>query len=293
MPAIYLCLVPCAYNLVLMQPLSFRTRLIALGTLSLLFLVVVPLVMLYANGWRFSPALGFYKTGGVFVAVPYAGVTVSINGEVIGITGLLQRSFYIDNLSASTYVLRVSGANYYPWERMVVVEPQLVTDTRAFLVRTDIDTVQLVATSTATSTGQVVSPAVYAEYVALFAAPRVASSTLPVDAQENTGLFVVEGDLIARWTNPNSPIPSFFCMRPSLCSTEFPIERSSDTVTDAAFFAGGVVYSTRERGLYFTEADARPTPRIIPLYEKPDVDFRIVNGALIVKDGKDFYHVEL
>ncbi len=277
-----------------MQPLSRQTRLIVFFSLTALFVAIVPFVMLYANGWRFSPALGMYKTGGVFVSIPYSGVTVSINGEVVGTTGLLQRSFYIDNLAPSTYVLRVSGGEYYPWERMVVVEPQIVTDTRAFLVSTQLESVRLVATSSeATTTDRVISNALMAEYRALFAAPHTASSTLPVDEDESTSLFVEAGDLIAKWTNPDSPIPSFFCARPSVCATEFPIERSSDTVLDAAFFGGGVVYSTKERGIYFTEADARPTPRIIPLYEKSDVDFRIINGALIVKDGTDFYQVEL
>jgi hypothetical protein len=250
--------------------------------------------MFYANGWRFSPGLGLYKTGGVFVAVPYSGVNVSINGEVVGTTGLLQRSFYIDNLAPSTYVLRVAGDNYYPWERMVVVEPQLVTDTRALLMSTSIETNRLVATSTATTTDERLVPSIlFAEYTAIFLAPRTASSTIPVDVQQDTSLFVEEGDLIARWTNPESPIPSFFCMRPSLSATEFPLERSSDTVIDAAFFAGGVVYSTKEHGIYFTEVDARPTPRIIPLYEKPEVEFRIINGTLLVKDGTDIFEVVL
>lgn len=277
-----------------MQPLSRQTRLIVFFSLTALFLAVVPFVMLYANGWRFSPSLGFYKTGGVFISVPYSGVAVSINGEVVGTTGLLQRSFYIDNLAPSTYVLRVAGGDYYPWERMVVVEPQIVTDTRALLVSTQTQSVRLIATSSeATTTDRVISGALMAEYRALFAAPHISSSTLPVDEEESTSLFVEEGDLIAKWTNPDSPIPSSFCARPSVCAMEFPIERSSDTVLDAAFFAGGVVYSTKEHGIYFTEADARPTPRIIPLYEKPNANFRIVNGALIVKSQEEFYQVEL
>ena len=142
-----------------MQPLARQTRVIFLLSLSVLFIAVVPLVMLYANGWRFSPSLGLYKTGGVFVAVPYSGVTVSINGDEVGTTGLLQRGFYIGNLAPSTYVVRAAGQDYYPWERMLVVEPQLVTDARAFLMSTDIVTVRIVATSTSTTTDERVLPA--------------------------------------------------------------------------------------------------------------------------------------
>lgn len=277
-----------------MQPLSRQTRVIFLVSLIVLFLAFVPMVMLYANGWRFSPALGLYKTGGVFVSVPYSGVTLSINGEDVGTTGLLQRGFYVGNLAPSTYVLRAAGEGYYPWERMLVVEPQLVTDARALLMSTAIDAVRIVATSTSTTTDeQIISAALMAEYKALFAAPRVASSTLATDSQNDTSLFVDNGDLVARWTNPNSPIPSFFCARPSLCATEFALERSTDTVIDAAFFAGGVIYSTEERGIYITESDARPTPRIVPIFEEPRAEFRIIDGVLIVKVSDDFYRIEL
>ncbi len=277
-----------------MQPLSFRTRITFFFSLVALFLVVVPIVMLYANGWRFSPELGLYKTGGVFVAIPYSNVTLSINGEEIGTTGLLQRSFYIDNLAASTFVLRATGKGYYPWERMVVVEPQIVTDTRVFLVSTDVAVIQLSATSTGTTTdARTIPAALYAEYNALFNAPHVASSTLAVDSNENVGLFIESGDLIARWIDSDTPLPSSFCTRPSLCVTEIPVERSSDTVLDAAFYGGGVVYSTQEHGIYLTELDARPTPRIVPLYEKPGSDFRIINGVLIVREKNVFYEIEL
>ncbi len=273
-----------------MQPLSWRLRALYLVLFMLLFVALLPIVILYADGWRFSRSLGVYKTGGVYVSVPYGDVVLTLNGEFVGKTGLLQRSFYIDDLAPSTYVLRAGVDGYYPWERMVVVEPQLVTDARVLLLPVSFETERLVVSGNATGT-QAISEALLAEYRTLFAATTPASSTVPVDTEENIGLFVRDGNLIARWLRADSPVPSMFCSRPSYCVPEIVLEGSGETALSGQFFEGGVLFRTKEGGLYFTEADVRPAPRSMLLYQKPNIDFRVVNGRLIVKDGASFYEI--
>ena len=53
------------------------------------------------------------------------------------------------------------------------------------------------------------------------------------------------------------------------------------------------MYTTAERGVYFSEADVRPGITRTPLYEKSGVDFRIVLGRLFLKDGSKYYEIEL
>jgi hypothetical protein len=273
-----------------MQPLSPRVRVAYLMIFVASFALLLPLVIFYADGWRFSRGSGFYKTGGVYVSVPYANVTVSINGVSVGRSGILQRSFYIDDLEPSTYVLRAAGEGYYPWERMVVVEPQLVTDARVLLMPLEIEETRLALTGNATGT-RLISEELYDEYVTLFSATTSASSTLPVDTSENVGLFIESGNLFLRLLNGDDPVPSVFCTQPSYCVSGIELEDGRNTTLSAAFFEGGVIYRTKEGGILFTEADIRPIPRLLVLYQKAGADFRIVNGMLIVKDGKEFYEI--
>ncbi len=273
-----------------MQPLSSRVRTAYLILFIFFFTTLIPFVIMYAEGWRFSSEIGFYKTGGIYVTVPYNGATVALEGRVIGQTGLLQRSFYIDDLAPATYVLRATFPGSHPWERMVVVEPQIVTDTRALLPPLELEIAQLVTTGTTTGT-RIVSRATLEEYNEAFA--TTTSSVQYVDRDDNVGLYLLNGNLIVRWLDTDKPFSSNFCMRPSACVTEYYVENGSDYAVHGALFFDGVVYATKEGGVFFTELDVRPTPRVIPLFATPEAEFRIIDDALIVKDGEDVYEISL
>jgi len=274
-----------------MEPFPAYRRRIYFALSVILFLVLLPAVILYADGWRFKQGIGFVRTGGIYIAVPYPDATVTLNGETAGHSGFLQREFYFGDLAPSAYSVRVEGTGYRPWSRILVVEPQLVTDVRAVLLPEDITLSRLITSGSASST-KIVTRAVYDAYAAAFIAPvTIASSTLPIDIEGGIGLFLTDGDLIARWMNENNP-PSIFCGSPSLCEREMSIKRIGGPATDARFYASGVVYRTEEGGIYFAEIDVRPTAVSAQLYAAADADMRVVDEALIVKSGDVLYEVE-
>ena len=276
-----------------MQPLSRTVRVTYLIIFSVLFTALIPIVILYAEGWRFSAGLGFYKTGGIYVTVPYTNVSVTLEGRDIGTTGLLQRNFYIDDLPPATYVIRASREGDYPWERMVVVEPQLVTDARVFLASMDPARTELVLSNTATSTGKAISGDVFEDYLAIFATSTHPTGTsTPLDLRAGIGLTIKNGELFARWIEVDRPLPSNFCLRPSRCLSEIALTRGADSVTHAVFYEDGVLYSTAD-GVYYTEVDARPTPRLIAISDVPDADFRIIDGVLVLREGGKLFEVDL
>jgi hypothetical protein len=80
-------------------------------------------------------------------------------------------------------------------------------------------------------------------------------------------------------------------VKPSSCVTEFYIEKGRETATAAEFLAGGVLYATKESGIFFAENDLRPVQLVVPVYTRPAATFRIVNGTLIVKDGPTLYEI--
>lgn len=274
------------------QPLSRWKRRLYLYGLATLFLVVVPFVIFYAAGYRYRSDVGFVQTGGVFVTVAYSGAEVFFDDRPVGTSGILRRNFYIDNLSPDAYTIRVTRPGYRSWSRTLVVEQDLVTTASAFLLPEKIDLVRLTtATSTATSTRTITS-ATRAAYLQAFSAHASTTPSGAIEEQNGEGLFVQRGDVFVRWMRSGASPPDSYCGRPSYCLPEIPIEQSSDAATRAVFYAGGVVYGTKEHGVYLAEADVRPTPVVVPLYPKGGADFVVVGGVLIVKDGTTLYQVQ-
>jgi len=279
-----------------MQPLSPIVRRLYLTLFMILFAAMLPAVIFYADGWRYKPGFGFVRTGGIYIGVPYADADVSVNGEHIGRSGFLDRSFYLGDLAPASYTVRVERDQYRPWSRQLIVEEQLVTDARALLIPIEITPIRLmVATSSAsenTETIRIVPRTTITEYAAIFAATTTASTTIPVDEQEGIGLFLEKGVLTARWIQENSFPPSQFCQQPSVCTDTIVIENTT-RVVDAHFFRGGVVYVTDVGEVHFIEADVRPTPLHLLFFEAPKAQVRIIDDALVVKSGTDYYEISL
>lgn len=280
-----------------MQPLSPLIRRLYLSLFIALFFAMLPAIIFYADGWRYKAGYGFVRTGGIYISVPYPDADVSVNGAHVGRSGFLERSFYLGDLAPSAYIVHVEREGYRSWDRLLVVEEQLVSDTRVLLIPKDITPVRLLAaTSTASqntsTTTRLVPQSTLTAYLAVFNATTTASSTLPVAEQNGVGLFLEKGNLVARWIQENAFPPSHFCQRPSACTDAIVLEKGK-TVTSARFFGGGVAYATKDGGVYFKEVDVRESPISALLFTVKNPDIRVIDDALIVKSGTIFYEISL
>jgi len=249
------------------------------------------MVILYASGWRWQSGIGFVRTGGISITIPHEGAVLFLDEEQVGSTGFLNRRFYVNDLIPGTYKIRVEKENYRNWEHSFVVEPQIVTDARAFLVPEKISLLRLiVGTSTATTT-RVMDSRTYNSYVAAFSKPFATTTGEAYDISGDEHLFIEKGDVFVRWLNANVSPPSYFCGRPSYCKSEIAIERGKQTATGAAFFGGGVVYRTKGGGVFIGESIILPAAVQASIYSRSGSDFRILDGNLIVKDGRNLYQV--
>src|SRR3989344_3600725 len=269
-----------------MQPLSRRVRRTYLVALIVLFFLALPVVILYASGYRFKGELGIVKTGGILLSVPYQNAAIMMNGEWVGESGLLRRNFYISDLTPGTYVIEVSREGDRSWHRVLFVESQLVTDAEVFLLQNETELVELIVGETAASSTRRVSRAVFDTYRVPF--KRLPATTTP--SRDGT-LFIENGDIVLKWVEEDRVSPSSFFARPSRCALVIPIEKTPQQATNASFFARWVVYTTREGGAFVTEGDIRPTVIAGSLYPKRGAGFRIVEGRLIVKDGERLYEI--
>jgi hypothetical protein len=273
-----------------MEPFPAYKRRIYFFLFAVLFVILLPAVILYADGWRFKSGIGLVQTGGIYIDVPYTDATISVNDAYAGRSGFLQHTLYIDDLAPAAYSVRVEKPGFRSWNRLLIVEPKLVTDSRSVLLPDDVMLTRLVLAGNASST-RIIPQTEYAAFMTAFATSTVASSTKPIEEENTVALYVVDGDVIVEWMGANQP-PSIFCISPSLCETEMSIKRIGGPATDARFFGGGVVYHTQEGGVYFTEIDIRPTAVSAQLYAAPETDMRIIDGALIIKSGELLYEVE-
>ena len=123
-----------------MKPLSSKRRKISLITLLILFIIIVPILVSYASGYRFSfDDLGFSKTGGVFIHSDLSGTKVFVNEEFVEQNGLVFRNTLIQNLKSETvYSIRVEKDDYLPWYKDLVVYPSLVTEGQVLMIPIEI-----------------------------------------------------------------------------------------------------------------------------------------------------------
>src|SRR3989338_190157 len=295
-----------------MNPLSRRTRLSMLLGLIALFFIILPVIILYASGWRWQSGVGLVRTGGISVTVPYEDALISLDGRHIGTSRFLNRQFYVDDLIPGAYEVRVEKENYQPWVHTLIVEPQIVSDARAFLIPTSIQLLRILVETSTPSKGSTDSPQTgslqansgqaatttrsvdsrtYNSYLETFGRPFATTTGGAYDISGDEGIFLEKGNIYVRWLNESTSPTSNFCGRPSYCGREFAIEEGRDAATSALYFAGGVVYRTKESGIFIRESTILPAAVSAPIYTKRGAEFRVIDGKLIIKNGMQLYEV--
>ena len=165
-----------------------------------------------------------------------------------------------------------------------------MTDAEAVLIEEEIEATRIVTAGSASGT-RIVSREIYTAYETAFA-PKRASAVSESDAvDENMTLRITDGTIVVRWMRKNDRPASVFCGRPSYCTNEIVVERTNGELISSAFYGRGIVYSTRDSGVYFSEVDVRPTVLKADIFPQAGADFRIVDGALIVRYKNDLYEI--
>jgi len=98
-----------------MDILSLKKRRLYLTILTIFFFIAVPLIVLYASGYRLSSDLKVIKTGGIYVEVPVSGASFFVDDEFQGSGFLFQKSFFIQDLLPDVYSVRIDREGYQDW----------------------------------------------------------------------------------------------------------------------------------------------------------------------------------
>lgn len=90
----------------------------------ILFLVLLPIVLSYALGYKIDYGeFRVYKTGILYINSNPAGASIYLNGRLHNDVTPAK----VEELKPGTYKVEVRREGFYPWERELVVRPNMVT----------------------------------------------------------------------------------------------------------------------------------------------------------------------
>lgn len=117
------------------RPMSQTSRKFLFASLVVIFVVLLPVIMFYATGYRFDlsgETRNIVGTGGMYVSAQNEGTSIFVDEEPVQDLRVFRRASYIQNLEAGIHRLNVQGEGVQVWTKDVPVYPHIVTEAGAF-----------------------------------------------------------------------------------------------------------------------------------------------------------------
>ncbi|OGN22785.1 MAG: hypothetical protein A2918_01455 [Candidatus Yanofskybacteria bacterium RIFCSPLOWO2_01_FULL_42_49] len=98
------------------------------------FLVLSYVVILYAQGYKYSFSENrFFKTGAVYLKVN-TGADVYMDDKLLGNTSFFGNSYRIEGLLPDKYAIRIQRNNYSTWQKQITVDEGFVSEFSKILI---------------------------------------------------------------------------------------------------------------------------------------------------------------
>lgn len=288
-----------------MRPLSPTKRRVYFIIFLTLFVIAVPVVIIYAVGYRvdFVESLILTERGGVYVYTPVAGVNIHVDGDFETKTGLFNREYFSQNLKPGRYFIKAEHEDYIPWQKYVNIKAQRVASLYPFFVPKEWELVtvpeKVEEFSNGTTTERLIANEEYETYLELFDIED------ELELQEETikrtfGNIEVSYEnekLYAKWLGRGDWIPAYFCEN-DYCLNPSPFLEIKSNVENFEFYPGRddvVIFSTEEGGIYVAEVDTRPSQTVATIYSSAyPVEFAIYDrDVLVIKDKDNIITLDL
>lgn len=107
------------------------------------FLVVIPVIILYSFGYRVSSDFKLVKTGGIFISNSESGASVLLNGKLKKSAGILDRNMLVQNVKPGNYTVKVEKEGFRQWIKYVKVQEQLVEVCFPLLIPSELESVEI------------------------------------------------------------------------------------------------------------------------------------------------------
>ena len=292
-----------------MLPLSRNKRRLYLIFFAIIFIIGAPFFIFKAKGYKLNlqDFFNVSKTGGLYISTDQSRIDISVNGEIVRKTGIIQKSIFVQNLKPGVYQINISKEGLQSWNKSLRVFPEIVTEARPFLIKsepvlTEIPRLLIGDSSALSSTSQNVSKknSEYDLINALFLPPDLKSlSVKPAKTSPDTkilGNVLVKnsaGKLHVLWKGEKDSTPNYFCE--NACKLEI-IVNTVSKVLSFDFFPGrnDLLILSVEDGIFVSEIDDRSSQNVQKVVSGFGYDFRIKDGKEIyLKKGLKIYSVTL
>ena len=107
--------------------------------LFLVFLIVIPVILLYSFGYRLSGDFRLVKTGGLYFANSEADASVYLNGKLKKRSGMFERNLLVQNIKPGNYHVKMTKEGYRTWQKWIKVEEQKVEASFPLLIPDDLN----------------------------------------------------------------------------------------------------------------------------------------------------------
>jgi hypothetical protein len=102
-----------------------RKRIYLLGLFAI-FIVVIPVLILYSSGYRLDSRFRLVKTGGIYLVNNESDIIVRLDQKTVKKAGMFDKNILIRELTPRTYYMVVEKAGYRKWKKRINVEEQKV-----------------------------------------------------------------------------------------------------------------------------------------------------------------------
>ncbi len=274
----------------------------------LLFIIIAPLVVLYANGDIFADGWNILPTGGIYVEKTPTGSEIYLNGKLKDTTSFFSRNFLIRDLEPGNYQVSVKKDMYNSWTEKISVSTNLVADASVFMLPEKVDQNGILKYLTAdnniaTSTITKKKNPEYSEISELFATSSLVTvekpfSTSTIDFTDNfgtdyspimdnqLGLWQKNGKIYVQWFGDDDSAPEYLCNKLD-CTESLLVYDNASVPTSIGFLPGyydAIVIASGNK-IFAVQAQnySAKVPQII--YQGIHPDFRIHDGNLYIKDN--------
>lgn len=293
-----------------MAPMSKRARTLYFYVLLGIFLLIIPVIILYANGYRLSNGFEVVETGGIYVTVPQSGASIYIDGVFKRRTGNFQKELFVQNIEPkSRHIVLVERPGFTTWQKEIGVDAQEVTALYPFLIPENYTFREIDQFLNTDKITPLVVNDEYENLLTLFEEVEEEVLTIPKSSailntpeelleavrRNNSSIWHDEDGIHAGWISRDGWIPRYFC-ESGECEKELIVAIPGEEVITLDYYPNRddvVIYSTKT-GVYVAEIDVRQVQMKRKIYSGIDTDVRVENdNRIIIRDGEQLFELEV
>lgn len=273
----------------------------------LIFIIISPLLVLYANGDIFGDGWSLLKTGGIYINSAPINSEIYINSKTKNNTSFFERDLLVKNLKPGIYEVMVKKEGYNTWFKKINVFNNLVSDANVFMLPQKIDIRDIPKENLSdfnkgTTTIKIKEPNEEYKYISNFfwddsnlKNKKTASSTFlnknlgtkesPVMSGK-VGLWKDKTKIFVSWYGKTESAPKYFCSNNN-CLDTIAVSSFDKEPTKIDFLIGydDILIISLDDKVFAIQIEDNPNKVIQLLYEGKKPDFRIIGGTIYVKDG--------